>query len=133
MADLMKPAAQTEQRLGQYSTRLVHIEAHLRRGEKRAARARMAGFVEELEEFRRSMEFPMQMTLIGAQIGFLSGKGPLVRGRLAAAVVCGLGGWLYGNASISRHQRVIDDLIELATQLEELLEIPERAEHNTPG
>lgn len=122
MADFMKPIAQTEQRLGQYSMRLVRIEAHLRRGEKRAARAQMNGFVEELEEFRRNMEFPMQMTLVCAQLGLLSGKGPLIRGRLAAALVCGVGGWLYGNAAIAKHQSVVDDLLELAHQLKELSE-----------
>lgn len=118
MADFMQLAAQNEQRIGHYATRLFRIEAHLRRGERRAARAQLAGFVDELQSYRMSMEFPLQATVVGAQMGLLSGDGPLVRGRVAAAVLGAAAGWLYGNAMSMRQVQSVDDLLERVRALE---------------
>ncbi|MBA2662955.1 MAG: hypothetical protein H0U74_11705 [Bradymonadaceae bacterium] len=119
MADFLQIAAQNEQRLGQYATRLFRIEAHIRRGERRAARAQMRGFVDELIAHRKSMEFPMQSTLIGAQMGLLGGGGSLVRGRLPGALIGALAGWLYGNHMVSRQHFYIDELISRCRAIED--------------
>ncbi len=121
MANFMKLNARTEQRIGEYATRLLRIEAHLRRGEKRAATARLAGFKDELAAFLHDLEFPMEMTIIGTQLGFFSGKGSLGRGRLPAAILGGIAGWFYGQSQTAGHQRYIEEIYQRVDLLEHAL------------
>jgi hypothetical protein len=132
MANFLKLTSQTESRLGQYATRLFRVEAHLRQGEKRAARRRLEGFAEELEEFERELEFPLEMMIVGGQLGFFSGKGSILRGRIPGAILGTVAGWFFGQSTACSYREAIDELkmrvrvleIELLKQSQEEAEAP---------
>jgi hypothetical protein len=110
MSNFLKLTSEIENRLGHYATRLFRIEAHLRQGEIRAARKRLEGFDRELEQFERDLEFPFETTLIGAQLGFFSGKGSLLRGRLPGAAIGAMAGWLYGQSTVCEYRDALEQL-----------------------
>ena len=110
MSNFLKLTSQIENRLGHYATRLFRIESHLRQGDTRAARQRLEGFFEELESFENEIEFPFEATVIGSQIGFLSGKGSILRGRLPAALLGGVAGWLFGQSTAHGYRDAIAEL-----------------------
>lgn len=110
MANFLKLTSQVENRLGHYATRLFRIEAHLRQGDKRAARRRLEGFSDELEEFERDIEFPLEMMVVGAQLGFFSGKGSILRGRIPAAIFGTVAGWFYGQSTACSYREAIEEL-----------------------
>ena len=121
MSDFMKLNARTETRLNEYAMRLFQVEAHMRRGELRAARARLDGMAEELLEFARETEFPVGMVALGAQLGLLSGGGSWLRGRLPAALMGGVAGWLVGQSMSCQHRRDLNDIFEVVVILEHQL------------
>ncbi|MFW5966570.1 MAG: hypothetical protein ACOCV2_03575 [Persicimonas sp.] len=121
MSNFLKLNAQIEGRIGQYATRLLRVEAHLRRGEKRAALARLDGLYDEIEEYMRELEFPTEMVLVGAQIGLLSGKGSFVRGRLPGALIGAVAGWMYGQSSTTKHHRQLAEIAQRAALIERAL------------
>ncbi|MFB6375362.1 MAG: hypothetical protein ABEN55_20080 [Bradymonadaceae bacterium] len=139
MSNFLKLASQIENRLGHYATRLFRVEAHLRQGETRAARQRLDGFLEELEDFEQDVEFPFEMTIVGTQVGFLSGKGSILRGRLPAALLGGVMGWLFGHSTASSYRDAIQELklrvraIELQMPQEETEAAGESAETGPPS
>lgn len=110
MSNFLKFASQVENRIGHYATRLFRIEAHLRQGETRAARQRLDGFLDELEDFENDLEFPFEMTIVGTQVGFLSGKGSILRGRIPAALLGGVLGWLFGQSTAHTYRDAIQEL-----------------------
>ena len=110
MSNFLKLTSEIENRLGHYANRLFRIEAHLRRGEVRAARKRLEGFDHELEQFERDLEFPFETTLIGAQLGFFSGQGPLLRGRVPGAVFGAMAGWMYGQSTVCEYRDALEQL-----------------------
>jgi hypothetical protein len=118
MANFLKLNARTEQRIGEYATRLLRVEAHVRRGETRAAAARLVGFKEEVVSFMRELEFPLEMTIIGSQLGFFSGKGSFLTGRLPGAIVGGLAGWLFGQSQTAGHHRYLADIYQRVDMIE---------------
>jgi hypothetical protein len=120
-ADFMEKVAATQQRLDEYVARFYRIQKHIEREEFRAARHRLGGFAEELELFLQELEMPVEMMLIGSQIGFFASKGSVARGRVPAALV-GLGaGWLFGQSILARHRDEILDLMTGALAFEQLL------------
>ncbi len=121
MADFQQLALQNQQHLDEYATRIVRIEAHLRRGEFRAANARLQGLAAELLNERETLEFPIQPIFMGVQMGLLAGRGSLLRGRLPAALLCAVGGWMYGNQLTVRRQSQVDELLSRCYALETLL------------
>lgn len=118
MSNFMTWNNRIEMRLGEYAMRLFQVEAHLRRGERRAALARLRGLAEELEAFGRENDFPAAAVLIGAQLGLMSGGDAWLRGRLPAAVVGAAAGWLAGHSLSNKHRRQLIDMIERAWLLE---------------
>jgi len=110
MANFLKLTSQIENRLGHYTTRLFRIEAHLRQGDERAARRRLEGFSDELEEFEHDIEFPLDMMVVGAQLGFFSGKGSVIRGRIPAAIFGTVAGWFYGQSTSCSYREAIEEL-----------------------
>lgn len=137
MSNFMTWSTRIETRLGEYAMRLFQVEAHLRRGELRAAYARLQGLAQELEAFGRENEFPAAAVLIGAQLGLMSGGDAWLRGRLPAAMLGAAAGWLAGHSLSNRHRRHILDMIERAVLLEHLIltqgSHPQPNEHATPG
>ena len=121
MANFLDATAELELRLREYADRLSTIEAHLRRGEKRAARARLEGFLEELVDFARDVELPLDSIVVGAQLGFFSG-GTLLRGRLPGALVGALAGWMYGQQAMQQHRKALEQLAERVAMLTVMLE-----------
>ncbi len=121
MANFLKRRGQIEQRLGQYATRLFRVEAHIRQGEVRAARKRLEGLLEDIEQFERDVKFPAELTIVGAQLGFLSGKGHLLRGRLPAALLGATAGWLYGQSTACEYQDAIDEVKSRVEMLGDVL------------
>jgi gas vesicle protein len=121
MANFLKLNARTEQRIGEYATRLLRIEAHIRRGEKRAAAARLVGFRQEIAKFMHELEFPLEMTIIGSQLGFFSGKGSFLTGRLPGAIVGAMAGWLFGQSQTSGHHRYLVEIYQRVDMLEQAL------------
>ena len=140
MANFLKLTSQTESRLGQYATRLFRVEAHLRQGERRAARRRLEGFADELEEFERELEFPLEMMIVGGQLGFFSGKGSVLRGRLPGAILGTVAGWFFGQSTACSYREAIDELklrvrvleIELLKQSQEGAAPPSADESEAP-
>lgn len=119
MPDLQKTVRQVEERLGELSREILRIEAHVRRGEQRAALARIRGARHQLSTFQGDRETAMQVALVGAQMGLLSG-GDWLKGRLPAALIGGLGGWLYGQSITSNQRAELQELEEHLDYLEEL-------------
>ena len=113
-----------KQKVDELGARLARVEIHIRRGEKRAARARLLGFYEEADALLKELEFPIDFVLVGANIGLLTGKGSMLRGRLPAALLGGVLGWLAGQTSVLSQQRFIGELVEHSQQLEQLLAEP---------
>lgn len=118
MSNFLKVTEQVEHRIDHFGNRLLQVQAHLRRGEKRAARAKIEGLHEEIMDFRDDITFPIQHTVIGAQIGLLSGKGSIVRGRLPAALLGAVAGWMYGQGSACQYLDWLDELADQAAELE---------------
>ena len=110
MANFLKMTSEIENRLGHYATRLFRIEAHLRQGERRAASRRLEGFYEELQQFEQDIEFPFEMMIVGAQLGFFSGKGSIVRGRIPGAIFGTVAGWFFGQSTAASYRDAIDEL-----------------------
>jgi len=131
MSNFLKLASQIENRLGHYATRLFRIEAHLRQGDTRAARHRLDGFLEDLEALERDVEFPFEMAIVGSQVGFLSGKGAILRGRLPAALLGGVLGWLFGHSTAHSYRDAIQEL-KLRVQAIEL-QMPDEGESAEAG
>ena len=121
MSNFMKLSARAEQRIGEYATRLLQVEAHLRRGEKRAATARLVGFKEELVEYMHELEFPLEMTIIGSQLGFFSGRGSFLTGRLPAAIVGAAAGWFFGQSQTASHHQYLEEIYQRADMIERAL------------
>ena len=130
MANFLDTSADTENRLGEYSSRLFRIEAHLRRGEKRAARAQLDGFLDELEVFAGEMELPLETMIVGAQLGFFSG-GSLLRGRVPGAILGLAAGWLYGQQTTVHHRIYLDEIVDRVASLYEVLLEAEASDHET--
>lgn len=121
MSNFMKLSARAEQRIGEYATRLLQIESHLRRGEKRAATARLIGFKEELVDYMRELEFPLEMTIIGSQLGFFSGRGSFLTGRLPAAIVGAAAGWFFGQSQTASHHQYLEEIYQRVDMIERAL------------
>jgi hypothetical protein len=123
MSNFLKLTSQIENQLGQFATRLLRIEAHVRQGDLRAATHRLDGFFQELDEFEDDIEFPIELVVVGSQLGFLSGGGSWIRGRIPAALVGGAAGWLFGQSAAHEYRETIQELKlraqALALQLEE--------------
>ena len=122
MADLQKPLRQMEQRLGDLSREVLRIEAHLRRGEFRAAGARIDGVRGQLISLSGKSETAMQTTMVGAQLGLLSG-GNWLRGRLPAAIIGAVGGWMYGQSLLLSQQREVGQLAQHVEYLDQQLQL----------
>ncbi len=120
MANFLDSTADAKNRLGEYSERIFRIEAHIRRGERRAARKRLDGFLQELEDFANEMELPVETVVVGAQLGFFSG-GSLLRGRLPGALVGATAGWLFGQSVIQQQRLFLYEIIDRVVQLYEVL------------
>lgn len=122
MTNFLDATTEIDGRLEQYAVRLHTIEAHLRRGERRAARARLEGFLDELVDFAREVEFPLETMVVGAQLGFFSGGGELFRGRIPGAILGMAAGWLYGQQAMQRHRLALEQLAERVALLTIMLE-----------
>lgn len=120
MANFLESSAQTDRQVTEFAQRLFRIEAHIRRGERRAARAQLQGFIHDLAHFTEEIEFPLETVIIGAQLGFFSGGS--MRGRLPGAFIGAVAGWLYGQQAALSHQRDIEAIVvrvgELATMID---------------
>jgi len=122
MANFLDATAEIELRINDYNQRLQRIDAHLRRGEKRAATAQLAGFLEELVEFSQEIELPLETIVVGTQLGFFSG-GELFRGRLPGALLGAATGWLYGQQVLQRHRLAVEALAEKVAAIMIYLEV----------
>lgn len=126
MANFFEMTAQHDSRVGHYAARLHRIEIHIKRQERRAARAQIDGMFYELERLIRDLELPAEFIIAGANLGFLSGRGNLLRGRMVATVLGAGVGWLFGQAAVQDLRRDVHDLMHWTLRLEEALRILER-------
>jgi len=134
MANFLKLTSRIENRLGHYATRLFRIEAHLRQGDTRAARRRLEGFSDELDSFEKEIEFPLEMMVVGAQLGFFSGKGEILRGRIPGAIVGTIAGWFYGQSTRCSYRDAIEELrVRVRVLEDELLDEDSEAETSQEG
>jgi hypothetical protein len=137
MSNFLKLTSQIENQLGQFATRLLRIEAHVRQGDLRAATHRLDGFFQELDEFEDDMEFPIELVVVGSQLGFLSGNGSWIRGRIPAAMIGGAAGWLFGQSAAHEYRETIQELKlraqAIALQLEEAAASAEAAPSGSAG
>jgi hypothetical protein len=125
MANFLDTSSDTERRIGEYATRLFRIESHIRRGERRAARAQLNGMLDELDALNQELELPLETIVVGAQLGFFSG-GSLVRGRVPGALIGAAAGWLFGQHSHQAHRRLILELVQRVAELFVALEEADR-------
>ena len=121
MTNFLEMTTQHHERVGHYAARLHRVEIHVKRGEKRAARAQLQGMLYELQMAERELELPLEFILAGANLGFFSGKGNLVRGRLVAGLLGASFGWLMGQASVIDIKRDVRELMIWTLRLEEAL------------
>ena len=131
MPDVQKTVQQLEHRLGEVSREVLRIESHMRRGEFRAARARLSGLKDQVDAMTSDSSTPLQMTIIGAQMGFLSG-GNWLRGRLPAALLLGVGGWLFGQSLAHQGVNEVAAIQDHLRALEEELDRSEAGAAATP-
>lgn len=110
MVNLRGPLQQLESELGALSRELIRVEAHMRRGEMRAARARLGGLRAQLDMSGTNSGAANQLTLIAAQVGLMSGGSEWLRGRLPAALLCAAGGWLFGQSILESRRRELREL-----------------------
>lgn len=110
MPNIRGPLQQLESELGGLSREIIRVEAHMRRGEWRAARARLGGLRAQLDMSDANASAANQLTVIGAQIGLMSGGSDWLRGRLPAALLCAAGGWLYGQSMLESQRRELREL-----------------------
>lgn len=121
MADLQKPIRQLQQRMGEASREILRIEAHIRRGEQRAALARINGVRDQLSSLSSDSDTALQLAAVGAQLGLMSGGGSWLRGRIPAALLCGIGGWMYGQSMLMDYHREVTELLKHLDYLEQEL------------
>lgn len=127
MTNFLDLANQQDHRVEHYAARLYRIEIHLRRKERRAARAQLDNMVLELQDLERELELPLEFVLAGANLGLLSGKGSTLRGRLPATLLGVAAGWLFGQAATVEKRRLVRELLIQTLLLEEQLIDQERA------
>lgn len=132
MANFLDVTADIDLRLNEYGARLARIEAHMRRGETRAARARLTGLLQELVDFAREVELPLETVVVGAQLGFFSG-GAIFRGRLPGALLGAVTGWLYGQQVLQRHRLMLEAIVEKTMAITLYLEMQEDKEVSGEG
>jgi hypothetical protein len=125
MANFLDSSSDTDRRIGDFATRLFRVESHIRRGERRAARAQLNGMLDELDLLAREIELPLETIIVGAQLGFFSG-GSLTRGRIPGAIIGACAGWMYGQHNHLQYRRLIVELIERVAELYTSLELAER-------
>lgn len=130
MANFLDSSADTDRRIGDFATRLFRIESHIRRGERRAARAQLNGMLDELEVLAREIELPLETIIVGAQLGFFSG-GSVTRGRIPGAILGACAGWMYGQHNHLQYRRLIVELIERVAELYTSLELADRLAAST--
>ena len=121
MPDLQANSRQLDEQIGAIAQELLRIEAHLRRGESRAASARIGGARQQLSALRSDASAVFQSMLGGARLGLMAGTPRWLRGRLPATVIGAIGGWMYGQSVQLEHQRTFDQLDEHIDFLEEQL------------
>lgn len=127
MTSFLALASQQDHRVEHYAARLYRIEIHLRRNERRAARAQLDHMALELQDLERDLELPFEFILAGANLGLLSGKGSSLRGRLPATLFGVAAGWLFGQAATMDRRRLVRELLIQTLLLEEHLEELERS------
>lgn len=133
MADLQKPIRQLQQQVGDASREILRIEAHIRRGELRAASARIDGVRRQLAGLKSHSDTALQLAAVGAQLGLLSGGGSWLRGRIPAALLCAAGGWMFGQSMLLDVEREIDALLDHVSYLEEQTAEPSDTESSRAG
>lgn len=121
MANFIKLTNAQNHRVDELASRLTRIEIHVRRGELRAARARIRGFYDDAAMLLQDMELPLEFVVAGANVGALSGKGSALRGRIPAAIIGAAAGWMVGQASLLKQERFIADLVARAQELDQLV------------
>ncbi len=119
MSSLQQAPGQFEEQVGAIAQEILRIEAHLRRQEFRAASARIGGAFQQLQGLRRDSSTVVQSTLAGARLGLSAGGGSWLRGRLPAALISAIGGWMYGQSLHLENQRTLDQLGEHLHHLQE--------------
>ncbi len=124
MANFLDATSEIDARLRDYDARLRTIEAHIRRGERRAALARLDGFLDELLQFVREVELPWETVIVGAQLGFFSG-GEVLRGRIPSAFLGAAAGWLYGQQMVLSRRVALERLAQRVADVMMSLESPE--------
>ncbi len=122
MSNFINLTSAHRQRIDELASRLIRVESHIRRGEKRAARARLQGFYREAEALLEQLELPYEFVLVGANVGMLSGKGSLLRGRLPAALLGAVAGWMVGQINVMRQEEALGEVITHAQHLQMLLQ-----------
>ena len=127
MANFLDTTEEVDQRLREYALRLGRIESHLGRGEKRAARAQLTGFLEELVDFSHEIDLPLETIVVGAQLGFFSG-GELLRGRIPGVLLGATVGWLYGQQAMRRHRLALEAIAEAVASITIALQL-DAADH----
>ncbi len=121
MANFVALSKSYQARIDELAAQLTRIEIHVRRNERRAARARLNMLYGDMEAVLNELSFPMDFMLAGANLGLLSGKGSLLRGRLPAAALGAVAGWMAGQAAVLHQRRFAEAILERALDLEEVL------------
>ena len=132
VANFIQLNSQMNDRVNMLAGQIQRVEMHVRRGDKRAARAGLKHFFMECEAVLEEMSLPVEYIIAGANLGLFSGKGSLIRGRLPAAAFGAVVGWAAGQASIAKQERFIRALVDRAAQLDDSLRPPNRPPATTP-
>ncbi len=122
MTNFISLSKSYQSRIDELAAQLTRIEIHVRRKEKRAAKARLHLLYQDMENVLNELSFPMDFMLAGANLGLLSGKGSFVRGRLPAALLGGVAGWMMGQASVLKQRQFVEAIFERAMEIHQYIE-----------
>lgn len=121
MANFIALSKGYQARIDELAAQLTRVEIHVRRKERRAARARLNMLYSDMEAVLNELSFPMDFMIAGANLGLLSGKGSMLRGRLPAIALGAVAGWMAGQASVIQQRRFAEAILERALDLEVVL------------
>jgi hypothetical protein len=121
MANFIALSKGYQARIDELAAQLTRVEIHVRREERRAARARLNMLYGDMEAVLNELSFPMDFMIAGANLGLLSGKGSMLRGRLPAIALGAVAGWMAGQASVMQQRKFAEAILERALDLEVIL------------
>lgn len=122
MANFITLSKSYQSRIDELAAQLTRVEIHVRRKERRAAKARLQLLYQDMEMVLNELSMPLDFIIAGANLGLISGRGSFLRGRLPAIGFGVVAGWMAGQAAVLKQRHFAEAILERALELEQVLE-----------